>query len=92
MPRHTIFCWILSNLWLSVENLRNRRNLNSTRPICYGLELLTSIPPAPLLNNNLIPTRMPYPSEEEALNNANYTQASNNTDGNSINVPVWWDE
>ncbi|MFV1449236.1 SusD/RagB family nutrient-binding outer membrane lipoprotein [Maribacter sp. HS] len=44
------------------------------------------------LNNNLIPTRMPYPSEEEALNNANYTQASNNTDGNSINVPVWWDE
>ncbi|MDO6471564.1 SusD/RagB family nutrient-binding outer membrane lipoprotein [Maribacter sp. 1_MG-2023] len=44
------------------------------------------------LNNNLIPIRMPYPSEEEALNNANYTEASNNTEGNSINVPVWWDE
>ena len=44
------------------------------------------------LNNNLIPIRMPYPSEEEALNNANYSEASNNTEGNSINVAVWWDE
>jgi hypothetical protein len=44
------------------------------------------------LNNNLIPIRMPYPSGEEALNNVNYTNASNNTDGNSINVAVWWDE
>ena len=44
------------------------------------------------LNNNLIPIRMPYPSEEEALNSVNYTTASNNTLGNSINVPVWWDE
>ena len=44
------------------------------------------------LNNNLIPIRMPYPSEEEALNSVNFTTASNNTEGNSINVPVWWDE
>lgn len=44
------------------------------------------------LNNNLIPIRMPYPSEEEALNSVNYTTASINTEGNSINVPVWWDE
>ncbi|WP_282178820.1 SusD/RagB family nutrient-binding outer membrane lipoprotein [Maribacter stanieri] len=44
------------------------------------------------LNNNLIPIRMPYPSEEEALNSVNYTTASNNTESNSINVPVWWDE
>jgi len=44
------------------------------------------------LNNNLIPIRMPYPAEEEALNNANYTEASSNTESNSINVPVWWDE
>ena len=44
------------------------------------------------LNNNLIPIRMPYPSEEEALNSVNYNTASNNTEGNSINVPVWWDE
>jgi len=44
------------------------------------------------LNNDLIPIRMPYPSEEEALNNVNYTIASTKTEGNSINVPVWWDE
>jgi len=44
------------------------------------------------LNNNLIPIRMPYPSEEEALNSVNYAEAANNTGSNSINVPVWWDE
>lgn len=44
------------------------------------------------LNNNLIPVRMPYPAEEEALNSVNYAEAANRTDGNSINVPVWWDE
>ena len=44
------------------------------------------------LNNNLIPLRMPYPAEEEALNSVNYTQAASKTDGNSINVKVWWDE
>ncbi len=44
------------------------------------------------LNNNLIPVRMPYPAEEEALNSINYAEAANRTDGNSINVPVWWDE
>lgn len=44
------------------------------------------------LNDDLIPVRMPYPAEEEALNNVNYTEAAGKTDGNSINVPVWWDE
>ena len=44
------------------------------------------------LNNDLIPVRMPYPAEEEALNNVNYTEAAAATDGNSINVSVWWDE
>jgi hypothetical protein len=44
------------------------------------------------LNEGLIPVRMPYPSEEEALNNENYQQAANATNNNSINVPVWWDE
>ena len=44
------------------------------------------------LNNNLIPIRMPYPSEEEALNSVNYAAAASQTDGNSINVPVWWDK
>ena len=43
------------------------------------------------LNNDLIPVRMPYPAEEEALNSANYKAAAANTEGNSINVKVWWD-
>lgn len=44
------------------------------------------------LNNDLIPVRMPYPAEEEALNRDNYIQAANATNNNSINFPVWWDE
>ncbi|MGC1516517.1 MAG: SusD/RagB family nutrient-binding outer membrane lipoprotein [Maribacter sp.] len=44
------------------------------------------------LNDNLIPVRMPYPAEEEALNSVNYSDAASKTDGNSINVNVWWDE
>lgn len=44
------------------------------------------------LNNDLIPVRMPYPAEEEALNSTNYQDAARKTDGNSINVKVWWDE
>ncbi|MFD1062193.1 SusD/RagB family nutrient-binding outer membrane lipoprotein [Winogradskyella litorisediminis] len=44
------------------------------------------------LNNNLIPVRMPYPAEEEALNAENYNVAAQATNNNSINVPVWWDE
>ncbi|WP_047246839.1 SusD/RagB family nutrient-binding outer membrane lipoprotein [Maribacter thermophilus] len=42
------------------------------------------------LNNDQIPVRMPYPPEEEALNNTNYSIAASNTNGNSINVKVWW--
>lgn len=44
------------------------------------------------LNGGLIPIRMPYPSEEEALNNENYQQAATATNGNSLDTPVWWDE
>ena len=44
------------------------------------------------LNNDLIPTRMPYPDEEAALNAENYIKAADATDNNSINVKVWWDE
>ncbi len=50
------------------------------------------LPVAASLNNGLIPVRMPYPAEEEALNAENYQQAANATNGNDINVPVWWDE
>ena len=55
-----------------------------------GFPQLTTISAS--LNDDLIPVRMPYPAEEEALNNQNYTTAANNTDGNSINVNVWWDQ
>ena len=43
------------------------------------------------LNNNQFPVRMPYPTDEQALNSSNYNVAANNTDGNSVNFPVWWD-
>ncbi|MEL6862886.1 MAG: SusD/RagB family nutrient-binding outer membrane lipoprotein, partial [Bacteroidota bacterium] len=43
------------------------------------------------LNNNLIPVRMPYPTSEDALNNANFQSAASATDNNSINARVWWD-
>ncbi len=42
------------------------------------------------LNNNLIPVRMPYPADEEALNQINFNIA-NNGDGNSVDRKVWWD-
>ena len=44
------------------------------------------------LNDGLIPVRMPYPSEEEALNADNYNEAASATNGNSINAEVWWNE
>ncbi len=43
------------------------------------------------LNNNLIPVRMPYPTDEAALNTTNYNTAASNTNNNSINAKVWWD-
>ena len=43
------------------------------------------------LNNNLIPSRMPYPTDEAALNKANFDVASASTNGNSVNSTVWWD-
>jgi Starch-binding associating with outer membrane len=43
------------------------------------------------LNNNLIPVRMPYPTDEDALNNVNFKSAAATTNGNSVNTRVWWD-
>lgn len=43
------------------------------------------------LNNNLIPVRMPYPTDEDALNNAYFSKAAAATSNNSVNVRVWWD-
>lgn len=42
------------------------------------------------LNDNLIPVRMPYPTDEAALNSSNYNAATAEND-NSVNARVWWD-
>lgn len=42
------------------------------------------------LNNQVIPVRMPYPTTEDALNNANFRVAADRTQNNSINAKVWW--
>ncbi|MEL7223163.1 MAG: SusD/RagB family nutrient-binding outer membrane lipoprotein [Bacteroidota bacterium] len=43
------------------------------------------------LNNDLIPVRLPYPTDEAALNPVNFNAAAANTNGNSVNSMVWWD-
>ena len=48
------------------------------------------LPVAASLNNDLYPFKMPYPSDEEALNSVNFYQIISNN-GNSINQKVWWD-
>ncbi len=48
-------------------------------------------PVAASLNAGLYPVRMPYPSDEQALNFTNYQTAAAATDNNSVNVRVWWD-
>ena len=42
------------------------------------------------LNNGLIPVKMPYPADEPALNATNFAAATG-SEGNSVNVAVWWD-
>lgn len=54
-----------------------------------GFPLLKNV--AASLNNNLIPVRMPYPTDEDALNNVNFSEAAVATNNNSVNVGVWWD-
>lgn len=43
------------------------------------------------LNDDLIPVKMPYPPDEQALNTENYNAAIG-SEGNSVNKKVWWDE
>ena len=47
-------------------------------------------PIAASLNEGLIPIRMPYPTDEAALNQLNYEVATS-VNQNSINAAVWWD-
>ncbi|MCB0649376.1 MAG: SusD/RagB family nutrient-binding outer membrane lipoprotein [Saprospiraceae bacterium] len=42
------------------------------------------------LNNNLIPVRMPYPPDEQALNAEQYGKAAGSTNNNSVNAKLWW--
>jgi hypothetical protein len=44
------------------------------------------------LNNGKIPVRMPYPAEAASLNSENYKVAETATNGNSLDVKVWWNE
>lgn len=43
------------------------------------------------LNGDLIPSRLPYPATEAALNQINYTTAAAAYDDNSVNAKMWWD-
>jgi len=43
------------------------------------------------LNNDLIPVRMPYPTDEAALNAGSFNAATAGN-GNSVNAAVWWDQ
>ena len=44
------------------------------------------------LNGGAIPVRMPYPAEAASLNSENYKAAETATNGNSLDVKVWWNE
>jgi hypothetical protein len=44
------------------------------------------------LNNGKIPARMPYPAEAASLNSENYKVAETATNGNSLDVKVWWNQ
>ncbi len=50
------------------------------------------LPVAASLNDGLLPVRLPYPNDEQALNFENYQAAAARTQGNSINAKVWWDQ
>lgn len=50
-----------------------------------GFPVLKTV--AASLNNDLIPVRLPYPTNEAALN----AQSFNAAPENSVNLPVWWD-
>lgn len=43
-------------------------------------------------NNNLIPVRFRYPSDQQATNRNNYTEAVNRQGPDDLNTLVWWDK
>lgn len=50
------------------------------------------LPVSASLNGGVYPVRLPYPADETALNFLNFSTASANSNGNSVNAKVWWDK
>lgn len=50
-----------------------------------------TIEPGPDAFYDVYPSRFEYPSNEESLNNANYTEAANRIGGDQITTKVWWE-
>ena len=50
-----------------------------------------TIAPGPDAFYNTYPSRFEYPSEEESLNNANYSEAVSRIGGDEITTKVWWE-
>ncbi|MDX1653130.1 MAG: SusD/RagB family nutrient-binding outer membrane lipoprotein [Brumimicrobium sp.] len=48
--------------------------------------------PADNLNNDVFPVRYAYPSSEQAVNGANYSQAVNAIGGDTYNSKGWWEQ
>lgn len=44
------------------------------------------------VNENMIPSRLPYPTTEQSLNRANLQAAMERQSGAGINVKLWWDQ
>ncbi len=77
---------IISQKWISntINGYENWIEFRRT-----GFPKLKTV--AASLNNDLIPVRMPYPTDEQALNSQNYAVAAAATNGNSVNAKTWWD-
>lgn len=43
-------------------------------------------------NNGKIPSRIPYPLEEQSLNTNNYNEAASRIGGDNMNTKVWWQQ
>jgi len=43
------------------------------------------------LNNDVFPVRYAYPSTEQAVNGANYSQAVSAIGGDNFNSKGWWE-
>lgn len=44
------------------------------------------------VNDNKVPTRIPYPLSEQSLNRVNYTDAAQRMGGDNMNHRMWWQQ